>query len=116
VTRHRATCHCGNVAIEFEADIQGALSCNCSICSKGGALLTFVPRDAVKLEAAPDAMTTYTFNKHVIQHKFCKTCGIKVFGEGADPKGNRIAAINVRCVDGLEFDKLPLQHYDGRSL
>jgi hypothetical protein len=116
VTRYRASCHCGNVAIEFEADIQGALSCNCSICSKGGALLTFVPRDAVKLEAGPDAMTTYTFNKHVIQHKFCKTCGIKVFGEGADPKGNKIAAINVRCVDGLEFDQLPVQHYDGRSL
>jgi len=39
-----------------------------------------------------------------------------VFGEGADPKGNKIAAINVRCIDGLEFDKLPVQHYDGRAL
>ena len=116
MTHHRASCHCGKVAIEFDSDIQGALSCNCSICSKGGALLTFVPRDTMKLEAAPDAMTTYTFNKHVIQHKFCKTCGIKVFGEGTDPKGNKMAAINLRCVEGLDFEKLPVQHFDGRAL
>jgi hypothetical protein len=114
--KHRATCHCGKVALEFDADIQGALSCNCSICSRSGALLMFLPRDAVKVEAAPDAMTTYTFNKHVIQHKFCKACGIKVLGEGVDPKGNNISAINVRCVEGLDLDKLKIQHYDGRAV
>jgi hypothetical protein len=114
--KHRASCHCGKVAIEFESDIQGALSCNCSICSRSGALLTFVPCEAVKVEAGPDAMTTYTFNKHVIQHKFCKTCGIKVFGEGVDSKGNMIMAVNVRCIEGLDFEKLPVQHYDGRAL
>lgn len=114
--KHRATCHCGKVALEFDADIQGALSCNCSICSRSGALLTFLPRAAVKVVAAPDAMTTYTFNKHNIHHMFCKTCGIKVVGQGTDPKGNKISAINLRCVEGLEFDKLHVQHYDGRAL
>ena len=114
--KHRGSCHCGKVAIEFESDIQGAMACNCSICQRGGALLMFLPRDAVKVEAAPDAMTTYTFNKHVIQHKFCKTCGIKVIGEGVDPKGNKMTAINLRCVEGLDFEKLPVQHFDGRAL
>lgn len=114
--QHRATCHCGKVAVEFDADIQGALSCNCSICSRSGALLAFLPRDSVQVLAAPDALTTYTFNKHVIQHKFCKTCGIKVFGEGLDPNGKAILALNVRCVDGLDFGKLPVQHFDGRAL
>jgi len=114
--KHRATCHCGRVALEFDADIQGGLSCNCSICSRSGALLMFLPRDAVQIEAAPDALTTYTFNKHVIQHKFCKTCGIKTHGEGVDPKGTKIAAINLRCVEGLDLDNLTVQHYDGRAV
>lgn len=114
--KNRATCHCGKVALGFDADIEGALSCNCSICQRSGALLMFVPRDAVQVQAEPDAMTTYTFNKHVIQHKFCKTCGIKVFGEGVDPKGNKIAAINIRCVDGLDLEKIPVQHFNGRAL
>jgi hypothetical protein len=104
------------VAIEAEGEIQGALSCNCSICQRSGALLWFVPRDTMLLEAAPDSMTTYTFNKHVIQHRFCKSCGIKVFGEGIDPKGNKIAAINLRCIEGIELEKLPVQHFNGRAL
>jgi hypothetical protein len=114
--KHRATCHCGKVALEFDAEIQGAMSCNCSICERSGTLLMFLPRDAVKIEAAPDALTTYTFNKHVIQHKFCKTCGIKVFSEGVDPKGNPMAAINIRCIDGLDLGKVPAQPFDGRAL
>ena len=116
MTHHRATCHCGKVAIEFDSDIQGALSCNCSICSRSGALLTFLPRDAVKVTAAPDAMTTYTFNKHNIQHKFCKHCGIQSFAFGKDPKGNEMAAINVRCLENFEFENLPVKHFNGKAL
>ena len=32
-------------------------------------------------------LATYTFNKHVIKHRFCKTCGVLPFGEGIDPQG-----------------------------
>lgn len=113
--KYHGSCHCGNVTLDVETEITGAVACNCSICSKSAALLAFAPRDAMTVTAAPDAMTTYTFNKHVIQHKFCKTCGIKVFGEGVDPKGNKMAALNLRCLDGLDFDKLPVHHYDGRA-
>ena len=113
MTRYRASCHCGNVAIEFEADIQGALSCNCSICSRSGALLAFLPRDAVQVEAAPDAMTTYTFNKHVIQHKFCKTCGIFPFSDPVAKPGNY--RVNLGCVDGIDPLALEIRSIDGAS-
>ena len=48
-------------------------------------------------------MGTYLFNKHVIQHRFCPACGIHPYGEGTDPKGNRMAAINIRCIEGIEL-------------
>jgi hypothetical protein len=38
------------------------------------------------------------------------------YGEGTDPKGNRIAAVNLRCIEGLDLAALPVQNYDGRSL
>ena len=113
--KYHGSCHCGNVAIDVETEITGAVSCNCSICSKSAALLAFAPRDAMTVIAAPDAMTTYTFNKHVIQHKFCKTCGIKVFGEGVDPKGNKMAAVNVRCLEGFELGNVERTLVDGKS-
>ena len=111
---YRGGCHCGKVTIEVEGDISGAISCNCSICHKRGSLLWFAPHDKMKVTGEAE-LTTYTFNKHVIKHRFCKTCGVLPFGEGVDPKGNKMAAINIRVLDGIELEKIPVNHYDGRS-
>jgi hypothetical protein len=109
------SCHCGKIAFEVDGELTGALACNCSICSRKGSLLWFVPREKLHLRTAEGAASTYTFNKHVIKHNFCPTCGIHPYGEGVDPKGNRIAAINIRCLEGIDLDSVPVQHYDGRS-
>jgi hypothetical protein len=42
-------------------------------------------------------------------------CGIHRFAEGTDPKGNPMAAVNVRCLEGIDLDKVPVTRYDGRS-
>jgi hypothetical protein len=112
--KHRGSCHCGKVVIEFEGDIDNALSCNCSICSRRGSLLWFTARDSMTVTGEQE-LSTYTFNKHVIKHRFCRHCGILPFGEGTDPKGNRTAAINIRCLENFDFTKVPVHHYDGRS-
>jgi hypothetical protein len=59
--------------------------------------------------------STYLFNKHVIKHRFCPECGIHPYGEGTDPKGNRIAAINIRCLEDIDLAPIPVTHFDGRS-
>jgi len=115
MTTHTGSCHCGQVAFEVEGEIDGALSCNCSICQRKGSLLWFVPRAQLKLRSGEDALATYTFNKHVIRHRFCPACGIHPFGEGTDPQGNAMAAINIRCIEGIDLDAVPVHHYDGRS-
>jgi hypothetical protein len=38
------------------------------------------------------------------------------FGLGSDGKGNEMAAMNVRCFQGVEPAKLKIVSYDGRSL
>jgi hypothetical protein len=38
------------------------------------------------------------------------------FGEAADRSGNRMAAVNVRCLEGVEFSSLPVKHFNGRAL
>lgn len=115
-TTHQGSCHCGKVAFEVDGDIDSALSCNCSICHRKGSLLWFVPRTSLKLLTPDENVSTYTFNKHVIKHFFCTTCGIHPFGEGADPQGNAIAAINLRCVDNIDLAAIPVKHYDGRAI
>ena len=114
--KHAGSCHCGRIAFEVEGNIESALSCNCSICQRKGSLLWFVPRDAFTLTTPESNATEYEFNKHRISHRFCPVCGIHTHGEGVDPKGNPMAAINLRCLEGVELEKLQITPFDGRSL
>ncbi|MDA7088560.1 GFA family protein [Pseudomonas sp. SA3-5] len=114
--RYQGSCHCGQVTFEVEGQLDGAMACNCSICRRKGSLLWFVPRAQLTLLTPESQLATYTFNKHVIQHRFCPTCGIHPFGEGIDPKGNAMAAVNIRCLEDLELDSVPVKHFDGRAL
>lgn len=113
---YKGRCHCGKVAFEVESEINGAMACNCSICSRKGALMWFVPREKLRLLTPESEMSTYTFNKHIIKHRFCPTCGIHPYGEGVDPNGNSMAAINLRCIEGIDLASMPVQNYDGLSL
>ena len=113
---YQGSCHCGKIAFEVEGEIEGALACNCSICQRRGSLLWFVPRTALKLLTPESNIATYTFNKHQIKHQFCPTCGMHPYGEGTAPDGSVMAAINIRCLEGIDLNAIPVQHYDGRAL
>ena len=108
-------CQCGAVRYTVQIDRGAtALSCNCSMCGRAGTLLAFVPASRFRLERGEDATTDYQFNKHVIHHLFCKTCGIKSFARGTGKDGPTVA-INVRCLDGFEKDQFQVREFDGRS-
>jgi hypothetical protein len=113
--RYHGSCHCGRIRFEVEGEVQRAMACNCSICSRKGVLMWFVPRERLELKTPDEDASTYTFNKHVIRHRFCPVCGIHPYGEGVDPKGNAMAAINLRCIENITLDAIPVDHFDGRS-
>jgi hypothetical protein len=113
--RYRGSCHCGAVAYEVEGEIESVLACNCSICQRKGSLLWFVPRASLELATPESASRVYQFNRHVIRHRFCSTCGIHAYADGTDAKGNAIAAVNVRCLEGIDLEKIKVTHFDGRS-
>lgn len=69
--KYHGTCHCGGIAFEVEGEIPEVTSCNCSMCQRKGTLMWFVPRQAMTLLTPPEKMGTYTFNKYVIEHRFC---------------------------------------------
>lgn len=114
--KYTGSCHCGKIRFEVDGELSGVTACNCSICQRKGTLMWFVGRNQLTLLTPPENMATYTFNKHVIQHRFCATCGIHPFGEAVDPKGNPVAAINVRSLENVDIDALPVSHFDGRNI
>jgi hypothetical protein len=114
---YRGGCQCGKVRYEVQMDLGEVLACNCSRCGRLGSLLAFAPATQFKLLSGEADLTKYEFNKHVIQHQFCSTCGIQSFAIGTHPKtGAKMAAINVRCLEGVDVDALSVRKVDGRSL
>ena len=113
---HTGGCHCGKVRYEVTTDLAQVIDCNCSICSKKAHVLTFVPEAEFKLLSGEGALTDYQFNKHVIHHLFCSTCGISSFGRGKKPDGTPMVSINVRCLDDVDVGSLNVHHFDGKKM
>jgi hypothetical protein len=112
---HRGSCQCGAVAFEADVDIAQPIACNCSRCRRLGAVLAFTPRTNFTLLRGADALTEYLFNRHIIRHQFCRTCGVQPFAYGQMPDGTPMVAINVNCLDGVDPRALPARHFDGAS-
>jgi len=111
----RGSCHCQAVSYVLAAVPSTGMACNCSICRRKGYLLAFYPASKFTLETPREALTTYTFNKDVIQHHFCKTCGCAPFGEGKGPDGTMMVAINLRCIEDFDLASVAITEFDGAS-
>jgi len=115
--KYSGGCQCGKVRYEVLMDLGAVIACNCSRCGRLGSLLAFAPATQFKLVSGQADLTKFEFNKHMIQHQFCSTCGIQSFAIGTNPKNEaKMAAINVRCLDGVDIDALTVKKVDGRSL
>jgi hypothetical protein len=114
---HHGSCHCGAVRFDVDMELQGLITCNCSICGRTGSIMAFVPKSTLTQTAGEDQLSDYQFGKKTIHHVFCKTCGVRPFAWGVGQKGEEYAMINVRCLDDVDVHKVTIaQQYDGKSL
>ena len=80
-----------------------------------GFVMAFAPEADVTIEGE-GATTEYRFNRNVIAHRFCATCGVQVHGRGSMPDGTRTVMVNVNCLEGVDARALHAHAYDGASL
>lgn len=116
IKNYSGCCHCGQVYFDVSTPLEPVISCNCSICTKRGALWTFVKPEQFALHSGEDALVEYQFNKKVIRHLFCDTCGVEAFARGTAPDGSEMIAVNVRCLEGVEVATLTPTPFNGRAL
>jgi hypothetical protein len=114
--KYTGGCHCGKVRYAVTLSLGEVMSCNCSMCSRKGGLLTFTGTEQFELLSGKDAVTDYQFNTMNIHHLFCSTCGVTSYTTGTGPGGKTMYAVNVRCLDDVDLSALPVKHFDGKSL
>ncbi|UUP17170.1 GFA family protein [Nitratireductor thuwali] len=112
---YQGGCHCGKVGFSVEIDLSSPITCNCSYCSKRGSILAFTPAENFVLERGGEDVTEYRFNTKTIAHLFCQTCGIESFARGTMPDGTKMAAVNIRCLEGVDLYAIEPRQFDGRS-
>lgn len=116
MSTHAGSCHCGQVAFEVTGTFGGALVCNCSYCRRSGNMLAFTTPDNFRMTTPQKDVSTYLFGKQTISHFFCANCGISTHGSGVAPDGNRMVAVNLRCVPDVDLETLEIQAFDGAKL
>lgn len=86
--------------------------CNCSMCARRGAVMTFVPLSSFQLLKGKDHLALYQFNTKTAEHYFCKTCGIYTHHKRRSNPSQY--AINVACLEGVNpFELGPIPTIDG---
>ena len=127
-----ATCHCGSTKIELPHPPVHAKECNCTYCSRTGAVwgyyepgeMKFLSQDGDKVYSASDGMNL---------HHFCGNCGMQTWGDspdwasmyntdGTSKSGDQNAlptertyAVNLRLVDDLDWSGFSVEKIDGRN-
>ncbi len=108
-------CHCGDVNFSFTSEeIKNGLRCNCSICIRRGNVVTdfYIPAKDLIYDFSSDKLSNYLWGDKVLNHYFCKKCGISPFA-GAQDYGYRA---NLGCVDELDALSLEIRVCDGKSM
>jgi len=122
---YRGSCHCGRVRFEVDADIDHVRVCDCSVCTRRGALNHRVPKDRLRLLTPWEDLALYQWGSMTAQDYFCKTCGILPFRRPSDPTPNELRsgvepfdgwAVNVRCLEGVDIASIPVRRVYGSRI
>lgn len=108
---YQGSCDCGKVRFEAALDLDaGTFKCNCKLCWKARFWGAIVKPETFKLLSGEDDLTIYGISRF---HHFCRHCGIKLFGRGAD--GVRVV-VSMAALDDLDprvLVRVPVRYVDG---
>ena len=117
MAHYQGSCHCGAVRFSYEGEpIEKGIRCNCSICSRKGAMMTSeaIPPERFRIETEGDVLGLYQFGEGTARHYFCKQCGIYPFHVTARVPGHYRA--NLGCIEGVDPFSLEADVFDGKHL
>ncbi|KAF7302813.1 hypothetical protein MKEN_01243300 [Mycena kentingensis (nom. inval.)] len=118
---YSGSCHCGAITYAFRAPkISSATECNCSICTRLGALWTYIPTASLAVKLTEEtAVTEYMFGTKQAAHTFCSTCGVDVYTRFAGPESSVLSpvmrALNVRTLNGVDISAWEVKKADGKA-
>lgn len=119
LSRHTGSCHCGALKFQVDVDLsQGAIRCNCTICTKLALLVAHTKPENLKLitPASEADLGLYQFARKYSKYFFCKKCGAHCYSRYNIPEINSgdMVRVNVNCLDDVDPMTLKVGYLDAR--
>jgi hypothetical protein len=111
---YKGSCHCGKISFEVDMELDHVRVCDCSICKKRGALNHRVEESQLRINIPLDELGLYEWRTKVAKDYFCPVCGILPFRRPSDAP--EIWTVNVRCLEGVELESIPIKKVFGSKL
>ena len=109
------TCHCEQVKWSYELALESVTACNCTLCSRYGALWAYgFLNQGIKVSGPT---SVYMRGRQLSGYHFCSTCGCLAYylAQKEDDQGQRKIAVNTRMIkEPDQIFNLPIDHFDGR--
>ena len=82
--KHTASCECGKVHLDIDAEPMVALNCHCKVCQRlsgsGHVFVLAFPDDKVTVKGKVSAYEYRADSGKMAKSHFCVSCGAHVFG------------------------------------
>jgi hypothetical protein len=115
ITKHHGSCLCGDVRFEVELDLSKGSRCNCTACTKIGAIGSIVKPAAFTRLSPESSLSSFSRVPEVGNRFFCARCHVYCFGTGhLEILGGDFVTVNLNCIDDFDVTKTELVHWDGR--
>ena len=105
-------CHCGAIRLSIPSLPTVAISCNCSLCRRNGALWSKYEPGTVSVIADPDAINPYIWGDRTLCTISCKTCGSTTHWESLEDQRPGMA-VNLNNFDPRLLARVRIRSFDG---
>ena len=107
-------CHCGGIAIALARHPDYANDCNCSLCTKSGAVWGYYPSADVEIEGGTGRYVRTDRERPSVRLHFCPTCGTATHWTPTDATSDRMG-VNLRLFPPGALVGIEVRYPDGRN-
>lgn len=121
MSAHTGGCHCGNIHLTFETDIEPAemeiRACQCAFCVRHGSRAAADPQGRLIVSVKDEArLHRYRFGLRTADYLICRDCGVYVAAVTTDGDKARAIVIINALDDRPRFSREPVpMDYDAES-
>jgi hypothetical protein len=113
--KHTGTCHCGAVTLAIAVRPEYLNDCNCSLCTKLGALWGYFNPAEVTISGETGTYIRSDLKTPGLAAHFCKRCGCTTHWKPLPVWPQDRMGVNMRLFSPAAVEGIEIRHPDGRA-